>query len=100
MDFEIADCAVIASKPNGCCEEAVNCDQKACSKDNDTRKGAFLLGLLFIAIGLVFSLSFMCGICPICCFAKDAPAATPGTATVVQAQAVEVALSTNDQSKV
>jgi hypothetical protein len=80
--------------------DSVVCDRKACSKSNYTRADTFITGLIFIAIGLVFSLSFMCGICPMCCFVKDAPAATPSTATIVQAQAVEVALSTNDQSKV
>jgi len=97
VEDKIQDCTSLQKYPNLCCEMEINCQKKACKEDEAQRAGAVVGGLILIALGLIFTVSFSCGICPICCFAKEtavAPAqaiivaqAAPAQAPVMVAQA-------------
>jgi hypothetical protein len=62
------NCASVLQYPNGCCEQ--NC-QKACKQSLEVRDRQAGFGFLTFVLGLIFALSFCCGICPLCCYAKD-----------------------------
>jgi len=93
MKSEYDDCARWDKYPNGCCDKECQTIKQACKDDNATRAGQWLTGLLLIMIGIIFGSSFSCGICPICCCAKEkGPAVMPAQQGVVQAQAVVMAV--------
>jgi len=90
LEDEVAECRRWEKYPNACCEDPMECTTaKPCADSNEARAGTFILGLILLLLGLILTASFSCGICPICCCAKDkvvVPQPQPQMAVVAQPQ--------------